>query len=834
MFRPFLKNFVGIFIVLFVSVLTFYILFISLSDKSDYIESGTIRSGELYDSVVIFRDDYGVSHIEANNEDDLYFALGYTHAQDRLWQMDLSRRAAQGRLSEIFGADVLDFDKLFRTIGIHRASEKIYNSLPEKTKLVLDNYSNGVNEFIKTHIKELPLEFDVLDYKPEMWKPEHSIMIVRMMGWELNIAWYTEYTFGLIVNKFGLEKAKEFFPNYPEDAPEILSPGKIKIIEKPDTTDIENSTEENLSALPDLAGGFFETGWNYKKYFNIDGSHIGSNAWVISGKKSESKKPILANDPHIPLLTPSRWYEVNLYDKKTDSKFFGFSVPGAPGIMIGSNGVISWGITNLMNDEADFYILLKDTLAANSYLINENSFPLDSITEIIKVKGSNDEIEYNTYYTKYGPVISNLEKSGFASSQNFKTGDKYLVTFRWTGYEYSDEIGAVYNINRASGWSEFKDGLKSFGLPALNFVYADTSNNIGYHAAGKIPIRKFVSGENPGYEYSAIYPSSGEIEWAGFVPFDELPSLYNPEEGYIVTANNKPKDDYKYYISNLYEPHYRALRIDDLLKPRNNYSANEFKLIQNDVKSLQAKDFCAELFESYKDTVTVSIGERSYLTMLMKWNYEFKSTSPEAIIFAQFELELYKNLYKKKLGEDLFYKYLTLNNIPVRNTAKLLRQDFPGKQAILRKSFKDAIEFLRNKFNNADVSTWRWGDLHKVKMKHPLGVIPALSAILDVGPYESNGCGTTINNIQYGFINAITKSDFESHLGPSLRFIIDMSNTKIYNSILPPGQSGQNTYDNYRNQSRLWLNGEYKTVKNDFNVMKYEQLKKLLLLPKVN
>ncbi len=834
MLSPFIKNVTGIIIVLIVSFITFYILFINLSDKSDYVESGIIKSGELYDSVVIYRDEFGVSHIEANNEDDLYFALGYTHAQDRLWQMDLSRRAAEGRLSEIFGPEVIEYDKLFRTIGINRTSYKIYNSLPEKTKLILDNYSNGVNEFIKTHIKELPLEFDVLDYKPEEWKPEHSIMIVRMMGWELNIAWYTEYTFGLIVNKFGLEKAKEFFPNYPEDAPEILSPGKIKIIEKPDTSEQRNTTEENLSALPEIAGGFFETAWNFKKYFNIDGSHIGSNAWVISGKKSENKKPILANDPHVPLLTPSRWYEVNLYDKKTDSKFFGFSVPGAPGVMIGGNGKISWGITNLMNDEADFYLLRKDSLVKNNYLVFENSYPLDSISELIKVKGSRDEIEFNVYSTKYGPVISNLEKTGFTSTSNFKTGDKYLVTFRWAGFEYSDEIGAVYEINRASDWNGFKNGLRSFGIPALNFVYADTMDNIGYHAAGKIPVRKFTEGENPGFEYSAIYPSAGEIEWSGFIPFDELPSLYNPDEGYIVTANNKPKQDYKYYISNLYEPHYRALRIDELLKPRNNYSANEFRLIQNDVKSLQAKDFCNELFNSYKDTVTVSFGERSYLMMLMKWDYEFKSTSPEAMIFAQFELELYKNLYKQKLGEDLFYKYLTINNIPVRNTAKLLKQNFPEKKAILRKSFKDAIDFLKDKFNNADVSTWRWGELHKVKMKHPLGAVPALSAILDVGPYESNGCGTTINNIQYSFIRAISNSDFESHLGPSLRFIIDMSNTNTYNSILPPGQSGQNIYDNYRNQARLWLNGEYKTVKIDFNVLKYEHTKKLLLLPKVN
>ncbi len=839
-FNPYIKNTTGIVIILITIVVTLIILFNQLSNKSFYPESGTIKTEGIYESVNIYRDNFGVSYIEGNNENDLYFALGYTHSQDRLWQMDLFRRIAEGKMSEILGKDAIEYDKLFRTIGINKIAIQFYQNLSPKSKEILQSYTNGVNFFIKTHIKKLPLEFDVLNYKPEQWKPEHSIMLVRLMGWELNLSWYSDFMFGEIVKKWGIEKAKDFFPNYPEDAPFIVTSDK-KSNEKNKLLDTnkkisEKSIENNYKVFAELGKKFCETNLNFRDFLGLKGTHIGSNSWVISGKKSENKKPIIANDPHLALQSPSKWYEVVLINRRTNYICGGFSIPGTPGITIGYNNCISWGITNLMNDDADFYILPLDPLDKKKYIYKNSSYPIDSITESIKVKDVKDEIYFTIFQTKIGPIISNLERTGFLENNNFRTGSNELLTFRWTGYDFSDEIECFYKLNNAKNWEDFKNALRGYNLPASNFVYADTMGNIGYHAAGKIPIRKNLS-----EDIYAMYPSNGEIEWTSYLDFEDLPQSYNPKEEFIVTANNKPIKDYKNYISNLYEPPYRAERIEQILMLRNNFNANEFKLIQNDVLSLQAREYCNYIFEAYKDTINISQDEKEFLKLLKSWDYEMKLYSPAASLFSEFEVVLYKNIYKDKLGEELFRNYIFLKNIPVRNTTKLLKEqnswmfDIVGnigkpenRNDIIKISFQEAINNLKNKFGNSDYTKWYWGEIHKVIIKHPLGIVAALSPVLNIGPYEIGGNGTTIANSEYSFYTSLNNKEFESYLGASMRIIVDMSNLSTYQSILPTGQSGQPHHPHYKDQTRLWLNGEYKTI----NISDYSQLKnKIILIP---
>lgn len=837
-FNPIIKNSTGIVLIVITVVITLIILFNQLSNKSFYAEDGSVKVKGINENVNIYRDDFGVSHIEAANEHDLYFALGYTHSQDRLWQMDLYRRIAEGKVSEIFGKDALEFDKLFRTIGINKISYQFYNNLSPKSKEILKSYSEGVNFFISGNIKKLPLEFDVLNYKPEPWKPEHSIMLVRLMGWELNLAWYTDFTFGEIVKKWGIEKAKDFFPGYPEDAPFIIPADKKSGDIKQDSVKkiSESKIENGYKSLAELGKDFQKINIEARNFLGIKGTHIGSNSWVISGKKSESRKPILANDPHLALQAPSKWYEVELINKSTGNFTGGFSIPGVPGIAIGYNNSISWGITNLMNDDADFYLLRLDSTKKGNYIYKGASYPIDSTVESIKIKDIKDEIYYTVYTTRLGPVISGLEKTGLINKQKFSTATNELLTFRWTGYDYSDEVECFYRLNTARNWNDFKDAIRDFNLPASNFVYADTMGNIGYHAAGKIPVRKNLTADN-----LAMYPSNGEIEWTSYIDFDALPQSYNPKEEYIVTANNKPQKDLKFYISNLYEPYYRAERIEQILKARNNFTANEFKLIQNDVNSLQAREFCGYIFEAYKDSSGISAEEREYLGRLKKWDYEMKLYSSEATLFSEFEIILYKNIYRDKLGEDLFNNYIFLKNIPVRNTSRLLKEqnswmfDIRGnfgkpesRNDVIRISFKEAIANLKNKYHNSDFSVWYWGEAHRVLIKHPLGSVVALSPVLNIGPYEIGGNGTTVANSEYGFSTSLEKKEFECYLGPSMRFIIDMANMTSYQSILPSGQSGQPHHRHYKDQTRYWLNGEYKLVKTkDFSGAK----DKLILIP---
>lgn len=313
--QKFVFNIIGIVILISVVIVALYFSFNKLTKKSFYEESGTKKVSGLTDKVEIVKDNFGVPHITANNEEDLYFTLGYTHAQDRLWQMDLTRRVAEGRLAEILGKDAVDYDILFRTIGIGKFSNSLYQNLSPKSKEILINYSKGVNAFIKEFNKKLPLEFDVLNYKPEDWKPEHSIMVIRMMGWELNISWMTEFMFGEIVNKFGVEKAKDLFPNYPEDAPYIVNNNKDSK-SKNSKAEIIPDIEKYYSKLSSLGSNFYNNVLNYRDKFGIIGTHIGSNSWAVNGSKTEKGKPIIANDPHLVLQAPSRWYEIVMLNKK--------------------------------------------------------------------------------------------------------------------------------------------------------------------------------------------------------------------------------------------------------------------------------------------------------------------------------------------------------------------------------------------------------------------------------------------------------------------------------------------------------------------------------------
>ncbi|MBK6773382.1 MAG: penicillin acylase family protein [Ignavibacteria bacterium] len=839
--RPLFKNIFGILFLLIVIFITAGVLFNNLTKKSFYDESGVVKVKGVSDKINIYKSELGVSHVFAENENDMYFTLGYLHAQDRLWQMDIARRVAEGRLSEVLGKDALDYDILFRTIGINKASVNLLQKLSLKSKSLLSSYCKGVNFFIENNSKQLPLEFDILNYKPEEWKPEHSLMILRLMGWELNLSWYSDIMFGEIVKKFGFEKAKDFFPDYPEDAPFIIKSETEKI--KSENQNSKNSTDKKKTsyneftenkyiAASDLGKNFLELSKSFKTFYGTEGTHVGSNSWVIAGSRTESGKPILANDPHLALQVPAKWYEVSLYDNQKKYSVCGFSIPGIPGIAIGHNQTISWGLTNLMCDDSDFMLLKKDSSDSKKYIYRNKSFFPDSTLESIKIKDNPDVYEFTVYTTLAGPVISNLEKTGFINNQKIRSQGNDILTFKWTGYEFSDEIDAFYNINNAHNWNEFQNALKTYGTPALNFVYADTAGNIAYNTAGLIPVRTNLTDEA-----LANFESNGEVDWAGFIPFAELPTVLNPKQGFIVTANNKPEKNYKHYISNLYEPPYRAERIEELINLNPVITEDEVKIIQKDVYGIQANEFCKYLFDAFGDTLNLTQDIRTYLDLLKNWDYEFKLNSIPASIFSAFETELYKNLYKDILGDELFDNYLYQKNIPVRNTAKLLKLNSSAlfennfaKEQLIRKSFYDAVSSLIAK-HGSDMNKWQWGDLHNVYMKHPLGIVPEFSSMLNIGPFKSGGTGTTVNNLEYSFSSALKTGEYQSFLGPSMRMITDLSSIEDYYSILPTGQSGQPLHRNYNDQARLWLNGDYKKVSTNYEFLKTEKLKLLILEP---
>lgn len=820
--NPLFKNLIGVGVFVAAISITLFMLFSGLSERSFYKTSGNISLSGINDTVSIIIDNYGVPAIEAGNEEDMYFALGYMHAQDRLWQMDLTRRVAEGRLAEIFGKDVIEFDVLFRTLGIYKIAYQLYDSISPKSKEILQSYSLGVNSFIRSNIKNLPFEFDVLDYKPDPWKPEHSLMIVRLMAWDLNFSWYKEYLFSELAVRFGDALAKDFIPDYSPTGPFVI---KSKIDSKPttDTNSVSSADVPFDNTNLALANGFLERVISYRDYFGASSTGQGSNAWVVSSNKSDNGKPLLANDPHLELTAPSKWYEAKISNKSSGKFAAGFTIPGTPGVVAGRNNSIAWGVTNLMNDDSDLITFNRVSPGSSDYLYKGTAYALDSTVEEIKIKDEVDGYFFVSYHSIEGPVVSGLNKIGFSSQKNIPDDESKILVLKWTGFYQSDEVFSFYNLNNAENWSQFRNSFKKYNAPSLNFVYADTSGNIGYQAAGYIPVRQQRTSV-----IDAYYPTSSQVEWSGFIPFDKLPHIQNPDTGFIVSANNPPLKDAGYYISYLYEPHYRAERIEDVISSRSLFSAEEFELLQNDVYSLQAKEFLSYLFEAAKDSTGIESEYKEYLDLMKNWDYQMLSSSVQTTIFAAFELMLYKNIYRIRFGEDLFRDYIFVKNIPVRNTSKLLRQGqswlfnidpvsvipVPPND-ILKLSFYEAIDKLIEVSGTTNYDLWAWSEFHKVIIRHPLGSVPALANVLNIGPFGIGGSGTTIMSSEYRLFPSYQNFQFESTLGSSMRMVIDLSDDSKMITINSTGQSGQPLHPHYKDQSRLWLFAEYKTF--DFN-----------------
>lgn len=822
--NKYVKTFLGWIIILLPVLLAIGWLFNTLSEKSFYPASGNITVEGLKQPVRVYFDDFGVPQVIAQNEEDVFFTMGYMHARDRLFQMDLSRRVAEGRLSEIFGSNAMDFDKLFRTIGIARFCYSWYNNIDPKSKQMLESYTKGVNKFIETYYKNLPVEFDALNYRPEPWKPENSLMLARLMAWDLNIAWYTDYILGEVVTKAGIEKTADIFPDT-----------NITIYKKPEPVAEDSTTNEetgSINYLKDVAvlgKDLFTSNESYRKFFNINVSHTGSNSWVVSGDKSAYGKPMLANDPHLALQAPSRWYE--MYLKGGDLEVRGMSFPGVPGIVIGNNRFISWGLTNLMNDDNDFVILTRDSSDNNKYIYNNQSHSLDSIVEKIYIKDS-AEVEYIVRTTKTGPVVSDLKTRGFADYPPNENGPlkNKLMTFLWTGYEQSDEVLCFYNLNKSKNWEDFKTALKSFNAPAQNFIFADINGNIGYHAAGKIPIRK--TSDNNSY----IFPNGAPVEWTGFIDFDKLPNVYNPKEGYIVTANTNPfewlkessdsknpkelKD--KYYISYLWEPASRFNRINSFIKSKTIFDFDDFRLIQNSFESDYAKNIAQYIIAAYKNNTASNPDIQWCAERFKGWNGDMLPNESIGSVYNTFLVYLIKNTFNDELEDDVFTDFISIQNLPYRSLELILKQPENSwfdninttkketRDDIIRLSLEQAIEYLKTKFTNPDINTWHWGELHKLKIRHPLGIIEALDKTFNIGPYPVGGDQTSPNNTEYQFKNVIRDGNYNVVIGASMKMIVNMADVDNVYTINSTGQSGQPIHQNYKDQTRMWLFGEYK------------------------
>ena len=819
--RTWLKVTIGIIVsLIIIFVVGGYIFYGSLTESLPAYE-GELNVPSLNSEVKIYFDSLAVPYIVANNDEDVAFALGYLHARERMFSMDMIRRACEGRLSEIIGPETIPFDKMFRTVGIYRTAEMIKEKMNPGALKLLEAYSRGVNFYIDEKKNKYPVEFDVLGYQPEKWKPEHSIMVIRMMAWELNLSWWTDLTFTELVKKLGEEKIKEILPGYPENAPTIIP--------------------SNIKKFTQINNDFIKTDKEFRKFMGMTGTHLGSNNWVVNSQMSASGKPIIANDPHLAYRAPGIWYAAVI--KSPSWNAAGVTLPGVPGIAIGKNDNISWTLTNIMTDETDFYSETLDS-SHTKYLLDGKWNDLNILEDTIKVRDANG-IPIVIKSTHRGPIISDIHPYTFI----FNTEETAYppISMRWLGNEFSDEMDAFLKINKAKNWSEFKSAVEQYNIPGQNFVYGDDQGNIGYVFGGALPVR---SNNVTTFLFDG---SDSKNDWKGFVPRNELPYLFNPPTNYIATANNKVIKDFKYHITNLWEPASRIERITELLESKAKHSVQDYMKYQSDVKSPYARQIVPYILTAFKNVDVKDENLKESLKLLEEWssfNYEMNKYLQTPAIFLTFFDKLMKNIYLDEMGEDLYNQYVFLANVPYRNVLELLEKPnsvwfdniktsvVETRDDIIRQSLNDALDDLETTIGK-DLIYWQWGKLHTVTFKHAFsGASSLLDKVIDIGPYEISGDGTTIFNTEYPFYESIEKyplfrhKPFECELGPSMRFIYDYAKPNEFYLILTTGQSGNIFSDHYKDQTEIFLKGKYMKIMTDETSITNQRNSLLRLLPK--
>lgn len=728
--------------------------------------------------VTVYRDKYAVPHIYAENEHDLYLATGYLMAQDRMWQMDLIRRVTMGRLSEIFGEKMVKTDTLFRTLNMPEKSNMVFNKTSEKLKQHMNAYAKGVNYYIKTHKNNFPLEFNILGYTPDRWEPLHTLNLIGYMAWDLAGGWDTEIVISTLEKKLGRKLIEEITPEFDNYKP--IFPDYVK------------------KELVD----------NLYKEFVLPGDTVNSlglqvlkasNNWAVSSAKTTTKSPILANDMHLGLSSPGIWYQIH-QNIKGQRNVTGVALPGAPFVVCGHNDSIAWGMTNVMVDNLDFYIEKINPDNSDQYLYQGEWKTIRTQKEIIKIKDEEPrQIEIRS--TGHGPIVSGLK-------DNIKD---MAVSARWQGFEYSNEIQGIYLLNRAKNFTDFKNAAAQFKAVSQNIAYADTKGNIGLVCAAGIPIR-------PSNDGTQILPGwTGEHEWQGVVPFDDLPVSYNPDSGYVSSANYNTADNFPFYINKWgFCGPYRLNRINKILASKDRFSVQDIKKMQNDVKSEVPELLIPEMTALIEKKQDLSKIEKKGFAKLKEWNFSMDATSSAAAIFENFILSFIKNSFKDQMGEDLYKGYINNKHAVLYAVEQIWNTDSEWfdnidtdkKESfsdIVQMSFSDCIARLEKEFGSS-VDSWQWGKMHTFTLHHPLGSVKLLDKIfkLNKGPYELGGSVHTIPQFSYKY-----QEPFKVNHGPSQRHVYDLSSWDNSFSVIPTGNSGIPASRHYCDQTDLYVKGKF-------------------------
>ncbi|MGH9368967.1 MAG: penicillin acylase family protein, partial [Thermoanaerobaculia bacterium] len=756
-------------------------------------QKGERRVEGLSAPVSIERDASGVPTIRAASGSDVLFGLGYAHAQDRLWQMEYQRRVGSGRLAEALGGRLVETDRFLRTVGFRRAAEAAWPALSRETRGLIEAYTRGINAFLATD-RARQVEFRILRVDPEPFSPVDSLTWSKMMAWDLAGNARDEIRRARFLAAVGPERTRELLPPVPEHPTILLdeewmsagsSPASSPVSRLPSPvsgpspvsplpTSVPRSS--SVSRLPSpVPWSSLENVFALLSALGFNGEQIGSNSWVVGGSRTKSGKPLLANDPHLGLRTPSVWYLARL--EAPGLSVAGATLPGVPGVIIGHNARIAWGLTSVEPDVQDLYLEEADPKT------------FETRTERIRVRGAEDVV-IEVRSSRHGPIVTDVLDGAAALGRP--------VALRWAGLDPGDTTAEAFlGINRASNWEEFLAAARHLRAPAQNLVYADVDGHIGYTTTGAIPMRPRSDGLLP-------VSGAGQDDWNGYIPFEKLPRALDPPRGYVATANNRVVSErYPWPITHDWPEPYRADRITRRILAEEKLGIEEMRAIQLDRHSEQAD----ELLPLLLDTVPANALSRDALARLKAWDRDFAPDSVPASIYAAWYTALSAMPEDELAGvpagsvrSRFLINALQSNSAWCDDVGTAVRETCAGfKTATLSKAVAD----LRRRLG-PDTAAWRWERLHLARFPH--GVFDAVPALrrffsLEIG---QGGDASTVNVGAYRRDGSYVMSD-----GPSYRQIVDLSDLSKSLFVHTTGQSGNVFAAGYRNLLPLWRRGEY-------------------------
>ncbi len=734
--------------------------------------NGTVSIPQLNEEVTVIRDDRGVAQITATTLEDLFFVQGYVTAQDRLFQMDMTRRLAGGRLSEVVGRQALNSDRFFRTYGMHRTTAELVSMFNEETVKIVDAYVNGINQYMNDAFSsgKYPVEFRILGYQPEPWTALDTALVVKFMGYELSGNFSAELEHYRMIDVLGNIDAPKLFPEYHinDDFPTIY--------EVSETSPFSLEELEKLTAFAPPV-------------------HNGSNNWVISGKYTESGFPMVADDPHLGFAIPSVWYQTHL-QLEGDFHSIGVTVPGVPGVVLGHNEHMAWGVTALSVDQEDLFLEKTHPTDKNLFLFDGEWESATIFEEVINIKGEDEPVIERVQVTRNGPILNHV----------LQNGPYDAISLRWTGYEAGEELNGIMRLNRATNVHEFSEGLDGFVTPALSWVFGDRDGNIGYRGQALMPIRQSngmlpVPGWDPDYQ------------WLGFIPNEELPQIINPERGYIITANNKPvDDDYPYEIGRSFSP-YRAERLTEIIEETISsgelFTIEKMQEMQTDVLNTQARALAPILVAAVtRSESPLTDLELEAFHLLREWDYQETVESSEALIWNHWYMRLGPALFDDLLGFNYNHNlvvYQLLQEADAHPEHLLFSTLRPGLQRSLdelaRETFSDAVAAVVE-LQGKDPTKWAWGKWHVMTIDHPLGSVKPLHLLFNVGKWELGGSGAN------PIANSYNRNTGQVTHGAGWRFVADLGSIVTMYDVVMPGQSGQLFSPHYYDQVDTWAAGK--------------------------